>query len=136
MAGEMPFATVEVIRPAALLSEQATRSILTGLESNDVRNGGLWHARPGIWQRYGQPWPPGFAPTDGPGPQHLGTVSCVYDSPRRFTVTVFRVSVTSFGSDEGWTVQSLCDDALRYADLTLDTCPRVPMDGAPKPFPG
>jgi hypothetical protein len=49
------FASVEVIRPAALLSEAATRLILAGLESDDVRAGGRWHARPGIWQRYESP---------------------------------------------------------------------------------
>jgi hypothetical protein len=133
---DLPFALVEVIRPAALLSESATRLILAGLEADDVRSGGVWFARPGIWQRFEQPWPPGFVPTDGPGPTHLGTVSCVYDSPQRYTVTVFRVSVTQYGSELGWTVQTLCDDAFRYADLTLDSCPRVPMDESPRPFRG
>lgn len=128
------FASVEVIRPAALLSEQATRLILAGLAADDVRNGGLWHARPGIWQRFSAPWPAGPAPTDGPGPGHLGTISCVYDRPQRYTVTVFRVSVTQHATDLGWTVRSLCDDAFRYADLTLDSCPRVPMDEAPRPY--
>lgn len=134
MASDTPFVTVEVIRPGALLSESATRLILAGLEANDVRAGGVWYVRPGIWQRFAEPWPDGFVPTDGPGPQHLGTVSCVYDSPRRYTVTVFRVSLTALGTEHGLTVQALCDDAFQYADLTLADCPRVPMDQAPNPL--
>lgn len=135
MARETPFASVEVIRPAALLSESATRLILAGLEADDVRSGGVWNTRPGIWQRFAEPWPAGFVPTDGPGPLHVGTISCVYDSPRRYTVTVFRVSLTTLGTERGFTVESLCDDAFRYADLTLADCPRVPMGDAPKPLP-
>ncbi len=130
------FVSIEVIRPAALLSEQATRLILGGLESDDVRNGGRWLARPGIWQRFLEPWPAGLAPVSGPGPGHVGTISCVYDSPQRYMVTVFRASVTGFGAEQGWTVQRLCDDALRHAELTLATCPRVPMTPAPRPFRG
>jgi hypothetical protein len=134
VARDAPFATVEVIRPAALLSESATRLILAGLEGNDVRQGGFWYARPGIWQRFAEPWPEGFEPIDGPGPLHVGTVSCVYDSPRRYTVTVFRVSLTVLGTERGFTMQSLCDDAFQYADLTLADCPRIPMDQAPNPL--
>ncbi len=135
--GEGAYASVEVIRPAALLSEEATRDILAGLEADDVRKGGYWLARPGVWQRYFEPWAPGTpVPTDGPGPGCLGTVSCIYDSPRRYTVTVFRVSVTPFGADQGWSVSSLCDDAFRHAGITLDSCPRVPMDPAPRRFTG
>lgn len=131
-----PFAAVSVIRPAALLSESAARRILAGLEADDVRDGGLWFARPGVWQRYAAPWPAGFVPEDGPGPGHVGTISCVYDTPQRYAVTVFRVSVTGLGVEQGFTVESLCDEAFGYADLTLASCPRIPMDATPGPYPG
>ncbi len=127
-------ASVEVIRPAALLSEQAARDILAGLAADDVRAAGHWSARPGVWQRFEAPWPGGVAPAEAPGPGHLGTISCIYDSPRRFTVTVFRASVTALGAEQGWTVRALCDEAFGHAGLTLDSCPRVPMQPAPRPF--
>jgi hypothetical protein len=128
------YASVEVIRPAALLSEQAAREILAGLAADDVRAGGHWSARPGVWQRFAAPWAPDGEPAEPPGPGHLGTISCIYDSPRRYTVTVFRVSVTPLGAEQGWTVRSLCDEAFGHAALTLDSCPRVPMEPAPRPF--
>jgi hypothetical protein len=34
----------------------------------------------------------------------------------------------------GWSVTSLCDEALGYADLTLATCPRADVTPPPKPF--
>jgi hypothetical protein len=126
------FATTEVIRPAAVLMEEAAKRILTGLASNDVTSGGLWWTTSGIWRRYDRPWPAG---SDDPGPAvHLGTISCVYDSPQRYSVTIFRASITPEGIAAGWSVDGLCDDALRYADLTLASCPRAQMLTAPQPF--
>ena len=91
------FASQEVIRPAAVLSEVHTRSILTGLADDDVLHGGLWWIRVGMWRRYDSPWAPG-ACTPGDA-VHIGTISCVYDSPARYCVTVFRVSMTAEGCD-------------------------------------
>ena len=65
---------------------------------------------------------------------HLGTVSCVYDSPQRYSVTIFRASITPEGVAAGWSVDGLCDDALSYADLTLASCPRAQINPAPQPF--
>jgi hypothetical protein len=57
------FASQEVIRPAAVLSETHTRQILQGLAADDVMAGGLWWTRVGTWRRYQTPWAPG-----SPGP--------------------------------------------------------------------
>ena len=126
------FATTEVIRPAAVLMEEAAKRILAGLADNDVHGNGPWWTTPGIWRRYDQSWP---ADSDEPGPAvHLGTISCVYDSPQRYSVTIFRASITPEGVAAGWTVEALCDDALKYGDLTLASCPRAQLNPAPRPF--
>jgi hypothetical protein len=126
------FASTEVIRPAAVLSEADARRILAGLARDDVRRGGHWWTRVGVWRRYDQPWAQG---SDEPGNAvHLGTISCVYDSPTRYAVTVFRVSLTSYGLRHGWTTERLCDDAFRHADLTLSSCPRAQLAPPPRPL--
>ena len=125
-------ASHEVIRPAAVLSGSAARLILQGLAHDDVRAGGHWWSRVGTWRRYDAPWAPGAVePGDAP---HIGTISCVYDSPARYCVTVFRVSMTTYGLQRGWTTASLCDDAFRHAGLTLADCPRAALAAPPRPF--
>jgi hypothetical protein len=132
-AGRRPeFATTEVIRPAAVLMEAAARRILAGLAEEDVRDGGRWLTSPGVWQRYDKPWP--FEGTEPAGAVHLGTIRSIYDSPQRYSVTIFRASITPEGLDQGWSVQSLCDDALRHAGLTLADCPRAALVDPPKPM--
>ncbi len=129
-AGE--FASQEVIRPAAVLSEVHARLILLGLATDDVQAGGHWWTRVGTWRRYESPWAPG---AEEPGDAvHVGTLSCVYDSPARYCVTVFRVSMTSYGLRQGWTSQSLCDEAFGHAGLTLADCPRASLAAPPRPF--
>ena len=126
------FASSEVIRPSAVLSEGDARLILTGLALDDVHSGGHWWTRPGTWRRYSAPWPEGM---EDPGDAvHIGTISCVYDSPARFCVTVFRVSMTSYGLRAGWTTERLCNDAFKHAGLTLADCPRASLAPPPKPF--
>jgi hypothetical protein len=126
------FASQEVIRPAAVFSEAAARQILKGLAGDDVRHGGHWWTRIGTWRRYATPWAPG---TDEPGDAvHIGTISSVYDSPARYCVTVFRVSLTAYGLRQGWTTASLCDEAFGHGGFTLADCPRVAVPAPPRPF--
>lgn len=126
------FATTEVIRPAAVLMEEAARQILVGLAEDDVRDGGRWLTSPGVWERYDRPWPNG---SREPGPSlHLGTIRSIYDSPHRYSVTIFRASITAEGLDLEWTVDTLCDDALKHAGLTLAECPRATFIPPPLPF--
>jgi hypothetical protein len=126
------FATTEVIRPAAVLSESAARHILAGLAEDDVRDEGCWLTSPGVWERYDRPWAQDAK--DSGDALHLGTVRSIYDSPQRYFVTIFRVSITPAGLQAGWTVDSLCDDALKHASLTLADCPRAALSVAPLPF--
>jgi hypothetical protein len=126
------FATTEVIRPAAVLMESAAREILKGLAGDDVREGGNWLTSPGVWQRYDRPWAEG---SKEPGEAiHLGTVRSIYDTPQRYFVTIFRASITPDGLEQGWSVDSLCDDALKHAGLTLAECPRATLTVSPIPF--
>jgi hypothetical protein len=132
-AGRRPeFATTEVIRPAAVLMADAARRILAGLAEEDVRDNGLWLTSPGVWQRYDKAWP--YGGREPNGARHLGTIRSIYDSPQRYMVTIFRASITPDGLDQGWSVDSLCDDALKHAGLTLAECPRADLVAPPEPL--
>jgi hypothetical protein len=119
----------QVIRPAAVLPEEAAHDILKRLREEDVSRGGVWNASSALWQRYDKPWDP---LTGARGDAELiGTIFVSYDTPWKYQITVYRVTVTEFGADGGWTVDSLCDDALRFGGLTLASCPRAEMRDAP-----
>lgn len=122
----------EVIRPAAILPEQATREVLMQLALNDVRVDGLWQADPAVWRRYDRPWD---GEDGGPGNAVLlGTIQVAYGVPTRYEITIFRVTVSEPGDRAGWTVTNLCDEALGYGGLTLATCPRASLAAPPRPF--
>jgi hypothetical protein len=125
--------TSRVIRPAAVLYDEVAHELLLALEAMDVARGGVWNVSVGLWQRYDRPW-------NGPGgtmgeAKLVGTIATVYSAPTKFEITIYRVTVTTFGAEHGWSVESLCDDALRPVGLTLDSCPRAEMLNAPTPDP-
>ena len=118
----------EVIRPAAIIQEEAARLILQELALHDARAGGVWLAEPTVWRRYDRP-------LDSDEPANLiGSLQVAYGTPTRYDITVYRVTVTGFGTQVGWTVASLCNEALQYGGLTLDDCPRAALGAPPKPF--
>ncbi|MEP7054796.1 MAG: hypothetical protein ABI912_06070 [Actinomycetota bacterium] len=121
--------TEQIIRPAAILPEQAAAVIVSALSANDVSRGGLWNASVAVWQLYDRPWS-GIAGTRGDA-QLVGTIAVVYDSPRRHQITIYKASVTDFGIEIGATVNSLCDAALGFAGLTLANCPRADLAAPP-----
>lgn len=123
-----------VMRPGAVLSEAAARAVLRALSGLDVARGGPWSCTPALWQRYDRPF---NAPDGSPGDARLvGTLAVVYGTPSRYEITIHRVGVTAHGSVAGWSVQSLCDDALQHAGLTLQACVRAPggVPAQPDPF--
>jgi hypothetical protein len=123
----------EVIRPAAVLPEEAARAILAALRGADVSRGGIWNASSSLWQRYDRPWD---ALTGQRGDAELiGTICVTYDVPSRYYITVYRVTVTEAGLLQGWTVNKLCDDAFGYGGLTLDSCPRADLHAAARVDP-
>jgi len=121
----------EVIRPAAIVPENAARAILFEMSMQDVRAGGLWHAQPTLWRRYDTPWEgqqPGAA-------RLLGTLQVAYGTPTRYAITIYRVTITAEGTLHGYNVNNLTDEALGYGGLTLDSCPRAQLQPPPPRFP-
>jgi hypothetical protein len=118
-----------IIRPAAVLPEQAAAHIVAQLSRNDVAKGGVWNGTPTLWQRYDQPWD-GFAGGRG-NAQLIGSIAVVYDSPRRHQITIYKVTLGEVAVRLGWSVERLCDDALAWAGLTLRNCPRASLSAPP-----
>lgn len=121
----------QVIRPAAVIPEECARSILVELALRDVQNGGVWQSNPSLWSRYDRPWQ-GYAQPGGS--QLVGTIQVAYATPTKYEITVYRVTVTRFGTEASWTVEGLCDEALGYGGLDLAHCPRAPLADPPRPF--
>jgi len=124
---------VRIIRPAAILDERAASQVLQQLRRLDVSAGGVWNATSSLWQRYDSPWD-GVGGTRGDATL-LGSIAVMYDSPHRHEITVYKVSVSPHGLAQGWTVESLCDDALIWAGLTIATCPRAELARPPASDP-
>jgi hypothetical protein len=116
-----------------VLAEKAARVVVGELERRDVSRGGVWNASAGLWQRYDVPWD---GVSGGPGAARLvGSIGAVYGTPSKYDITIYRVTTTDHGRAAGWTVETLCDDALQYADLTLASCPRAGLASPPTPDP-
>ena len=121
----------EVIRPAAIVPEEAARAILVELSLNSVHSGGVWRAEPSRWNRYDKPW----RSTEDPGDSCLlGSLQVAYGTPTKYEITIYRVSITRRGTELGLTVAGLTNEALNYGDLTLADCPRASIQPPPKPF--
>jgi hypothetical protein len=121
----------EVIRPAAIVPEEAARAILAELRGRSVENNGCWVATAQRWSRYDGP---GVDAAGTPLGQLIGVIEAVYGASTRYEVTLYRVTVTPVGTAAGWTIDSLCDEPLAYGGLTLASCPRAKMLPPPKPF--
>jgi hypothetical protein len=121
----------EVIRPAAIVPEESARAMLVELALRDVQNGGNWQSEPTLWSRYTGSWvAPGV-----PGESELiGTIQVAYGTPTKYEITIYRVTVTRCGTEQGWTVESLCNEALVLGGLDLANCPRASLTAPPKPY--
>jgi hypothetical protein len=124
-------AVTEVIRPSAVLPESAARAVLVELAMRDVRQAGVWASSPTLWQRYDRPWDRAGEPG---GSQLIGSLHVAYGTPTKYAITIYRATVTKAGATQGWTVESLCDEALGYGGYTLRDCPRADLAPPPKPF--
>lgn len=122
----------EVIRPAAVIPEEAARSVLMQLALRDVRIGGVWDVEPNVWRRFDQPWDNDS--DDHGGSELMGTIQIAYGVPTRYEITLFRATITREGTAAGWTVEALCDEALGLGNLTLASCPRADLAPPPRPF--
>jgi len=120
-----------VIRPAAVLPEASARAVLRELAGRDVRLGGHWLTEPTLWKRWAQPWEE--AETAG-GAALIGSVHVAYGTPSRYEITIYRATITELAVATGWTVESLCNEALGFGGLDLANCPRADLKDPPKPF--
>ncbi|MGI4895386.1 MAG: hypothetical protein ACRYF3_09755 [Janthinobacterium lividum] len=123
----------EVIRPAAIVPEDAARNVLVELALRDVQNGGVWQAGPALWSRYDRPW---NGTENAAGAELIGRIHVAYGTPTKYEITIYRVTVTLFGSQLGWSVESLCDEALGHGGLRLQDCPRASLAVPPPPYRG
>jgi len=121
----------EVIRPAAIIPEESARTVLVELAMRDVQNSGVWQAEPSLWSRYDRPWSVCGSPG---GAELIGAIQVAYGTPTRYDITIYRVTVTRVGVAAGWTVSTLCDEALAFGGLDLAGCPRASLGAPPKPF--
>jgi hypothetical protein len=121
----------QVIRPAAIVPEEAASAILIELSMRNVASGGVWLGEPSRWRRYDRPWPSLTDPADS---QLLGSIQVAYGTPTKYEITIYRVTITRHGHEQGWTVDSLTDEALGFGDLTLAQCPRAQLAATPRPF--
>jgi hypothetical protein len=124
-------AITEVIRPSAILGEDEARLVRSELATRDARAEGVWVATPSVWERYDRPW----SSPDAPGSAKLvGSMHVIYDSPKRYQITIYRAVITIHGHDQGWDVTSLCNEALALAGLSIDTCQRADLRPPPPVF--
>lgn len=121
----------EVIRPAAVVPEEAARVILAALQAQSVDRGGTWVATARSWARYDRT---GVHPDGSPVGDLIGTIEAIYGAPTKYDITIYRATVTSVGTAAGWTVASLCDEPLSHGGLSLATCPRATLQPPPQPF--
>jgi hypothetical protein len=126
-AGEI----TEVIRPAAVVPEEAARAVLMQLTLRDRALGGAWESEASVWRRYDvndEDQPVGSG-------ELIGSIQIAYGVPTRYDITIYRATVTRVGASLGWTVESLCDEALGLAGLNLANCPRADLTQPPRPLP-
>jgi hypothetical protein len=124
-------AVTQVIRPAAVLPESAARTVLVELAVRDVRCDGHWWSSPVLWQRWDRPWD---THEEAGSSLLIGSIQVTYGSPTKYAITIFRATITRNGADQGWNVESLCDEALGFGGLTLSSCPRADLQPPPKAF--
>jgi hypothetical protein len=119
-----------VIRPSAIVPEQAARQLLAWVAVHDVTHGGVWAHDVGYFKRFSGPFD-GVAGMRGSSVL-LGTIHVTWD---KYDVTIFRVSLTEDGVARGMTVEALCNELLLHAGYTLATCPRADLAPTPAPDP-
>jgi hypothetical protein len=121
----------QVIRPAAIVPEEAASSILVELSLNSAASGGLWLGEPSLWKRYDRPWRSATDPGDS---ELIGSIQVAYGTPTKYEITIYRVTITRRGQQLGWTVESLTNEALSFGELTLGQCPKASMSAPPRPL--
>ena len=105
------------VRPALVLAERESRTLLEAAKYQDVNSGGRFSAGPACIQVWDGPWQ--FDNEPG-GAVHLGSVDWSYDTPVRHYVTIYRAMVTSAGVAAGESTLSVLQHVMRLAQIDVD----------------
>lgn len=124
-------AVTEVIRPSVILDEQQARQVRSELAARDARAEGEWITTPNVWERYDRPW---HESDDAGAAKLIGSMHVIYDSPSRYNITIYRAVITVHGHAQGWDVTALCNEALGYVGLSVETCARADLRPPPQVF--
>src|SRR4051794_41244638 len=84
----------EVIRPAAIVPEEAARAVLVELALRDVQNGGGWQSEPPLWSLYDRPW---HGYNNPAGAALIGTIPGAYRTPTKHDITIYPATLPRFG---------------------------------------
>ncbi len=105
------------VRPALVLAERESRSLLEHARNQDVSRGGRFSSNPACIQVWDRAWPS----EDDPGDAiHLGSVDWSYDTPVRHYVTIYRVMVTSAGVEVGEGTLSVLQAVMSLSGIDVD----------------
>ena len=105
------------VRPALVLAERESRTLLEAAKYQDVNSGGRFSAGPACIQVWDGPWQFENEPGDA---THLGSVDWSYDTPVRHYVTIYRAMVTSAGVAAGETTLSVLQAVMALASIEVD----------------
>jgi hypothetical protein len=115
------------VRPALVLAERESRTLLEASRNQDVSRGGRFSASPACIQVWDRPW----AGDDDPGDAiHLGSVDWSYDTPVRHYVTIYRVMVTASGVAAGDSTLSVLQAVMALSGIDVDSG-RITMPAPP-----
>src|SRR4051812_49709279 len=116
----------KVLRPAAVVPEASAAAIIEQLSTRDVARGGVWNVSATLWQRYSGAWD-GIGGTTGSAVL-IGSIAVAYETPVRNHITIYPGTITEGGRDSRWTVEALCDEALRHRGASPPPRPPAPPD--------
>ena len=105
------------VRPALVLAERESRTLLEAAKTQDVNAGGRFSAGPACIQLWDGPWD---FESDPGNATHLGSVDWSYDTPVRHYVTIYRAMVTSDGVECGETTLSILQHVMKLASIEVD----------------
>jgi hypothetical protein len=105
------------VRPALVLAERESRTLLDAARHQDVAAGGRFSAGPACIQVWDGPWEYDNEPGSA---NHLGSVDWSYDTPVRHYVTIYRAMVTSAGVETGESTLSILQHVMRLASIDVE----------------
>lgn len=115
------------IRPALVLAERESRTMLDAARNQDVTRGGRFVAIPACIQVWDRPWVDENEPG---GSVHLGSVDWSYDTPVRHYVTIYRAMVTQAGLEAAESTLTVLQAVMALTGIDVDDN-RITLPSAP-----